>query len=348
MDDNTTVHPDSLVSFNLGYFPLELRQHVWETVADNAVDEFYCRHPEYQCIWTISHKPPYLKYRSYTMRRQLQNENEDENVSFTFKENDPDPLVFQDLREIFWPLFRINKESHAVATQYLSKFHMRKARPQLVINFGDLLYLGLYSLDKIIRFSRRSDEELKSQVAGGPGMVFPKVIQDNYERQLEEVCSVMNVTLTGALFVSFPANLARQNMLLRFRNLRRIYVDVEDPHHNYYFGGVADVRVARFLEMSEIRGGKCAMKYADYDTFEQAYVKECLAFGGGGNSRVRRPAERAERSWRSMKAWEKIALDGFLAVVDKFTRKGIECVVVCRCWNESVNVYHYAATLLEP
>ncbi|KAI1808041.1 hypothetical protein F4811DRAFT_571975 [Daldinia bambusicola] len=345
MDDTTSDHPDSLVSFMLEDFPSELRQKVWEMVAENAVVEFRSRHPEYQCTWTISHKPPYLKYDSDIMRPLVQTErptpyftgNEEEEEEEAI---DPDSLIARDLREIFWPLFLINKESHATATQYLSKFHMRKEQPKLVINFADRLCLGLYSLDKIIRFSRRSTEELKAQAVGRPGMVFPKIIQDNYERQLEDICSVMHVTVTGAVFIPYWGNLARQTMLLRFRNLRTVYVDVEDSHRSYYYGGGADdARAYAFLEASEFRAGKFAMKYADLEAFKHAYAKEYLR-ASGGDGRGCEPCKAAERSWELMKAWEKVALDGLLAVVDKFLRSGIECVVVCRCWPEVVDRYY--------
>ncbi|KAK6950952.1 hypothetical protein Daesc_007480 [Daldinia eschscholtzii] len=293
-------------------FPPEIRNKIWLTVAEIAANEFRRRHPEYNRFWVPYHKPPYVKYVSYTMEGR----------------GDLGPSILRDLRELFWPLFRVNKDCYAAVTRYISKFHERKKAPQLVLNFLDILRPGVSSLDTVIKFSRRSTNTLKSQVAGWPGVTWPTIIQNNHLNQLEEITSTMNLTVAGSIFAPSIANKTRHGMLLRFNNLKKLYIDAEG-HHQPARHHCEQTFVCVFLEVSEFRDGKLRMKFDDFESFRVVYQQK-YDLSIGTTTSYRDP-EAAQKAWRRVKQWEESSLGHLLAVVDSFTRKGTECIVVCRC-----------------
>ncbi|KAI0851333.1 hypothetical protein F5Y00DRAFT_19809 [Daldinia vernicosa] len=316
MENDAPECPSDAVSFPLQDFPFELREMVWIMAAEQAADAFRHKYPDFNRFWFTRHKPPYISFAAHTMDNR----------------GDPHPSVLRDLRDFFWPLFLTNKHSYAIVSRYISKFHERKMAPQLALNFVDIFPLGLFSLDNVIRFSKRSTPALRSQIASGPSVQYPPMLQAAYEGQLEEVTSVMNVSIPASTFARFECNRARLSMLLRFRNLKKLYIKVDGLHLGtwpFNYESNYDSRVCAFIELSEFRGGKFRMKYDDLGSFLRAYRDRCSRFGADpGRYEF---GLQAMEAWRDVLAWEQKVSDSFLEALDVFINKGVECVVVYPC-----------------
>ncbi|KAI0108295.1 hypothetical protein F4814DRAFT_427474 [Daldinia grandis] len=287
MDIDTPERPDDAVSFRFQDLPPEIRDMVWIIAAEWAADAFRQRYPDFNRFWYSQHKPPYILFTAHTM----------DDVG------DPDPSVLRGLRDLFRTLFLTNKESCKIVGRYISKFHERKKAPQLALNFVDIFPMGTLSLDNIIRFSKRSSPALQSQIPAGHSIPFPPMLQTAYEAQLEEVTAVMNPSVLGSIFTRSEANRARQLMLLRFINLRRLYIDVEGLHH-----GVSKLclepyhksRVTLFVELSEYRAGQFRMKHGSFGSFSKAFRDRHR--GSGVRSRYFRRVCPAVEAWRDVQA----------------------------------------------
>ncbi|KAI1650314.1 uncharacterized protein F4817DRAFT_329007 [Daldinia loculata] len=268
IDNDTPECPSDAVSFPLQDLPPEIRELVWIMAAEQAADAFRHKYPDFNRFWSAQHRPPYIYFTADTIDNR----------------GDSYPSIVRDLRGFFWPLFLTNTESHAIVSRYISMFHQRRKAPQLTLNFVDIFTLGQALLDYIIQFSRRSTEALRSKATIEFTGRYPAVLQAAFEDQLEEIASVMNVSIRASMFAKPETNQARLLMLLQFINLKRVYIDVWGLRHcdyeNLYRG-----QVGVFVELSKFRNGKFRMKYNDFDSFFQAYRDSSGRFGGDADAR---------------------------------------------------------------
>ncbi|KAI1662571.1 hypothetical protein F4813DRAFT_384156 [Daldinia decipiens] len=206
MTDSSTINndtpecPSDAVSFPLQHLPPELRELVWVMAAEQAADA-----------------APYICFSAHTV----------------YRPGNLHPSVVRDVRDFFWPLFLTNTESHAIVSRYVLMFHQRRKAPQLALNFVDIFPLEPALLDYIIEFSRRSTESLRIKAGIKSSVRYPGVLQTAFESQLDEVTTVMNVSIRASMFFKPETNQARLLMLLRFINLKRVYINMGDKcFHN--------------------------------------------------------------------------------------------------------------------
>ncbi|KAF3058316.1 hypothetical protein GL218_05644 [Daldinia childiae] len=285
IDNDTSECPSDAVSFPLQEFPAEIREMVWIMAAEQAADAFRHKYPDFNRFWYTQHRPPYLFFTAHTI----------DNIG----DPDPDPSIVRDLRDFFWPLFLVNTESHAIVSRYIILLHQRKKAPRLALNFVDVFPLRGDLLDSVIQFSSRSSDALRSKAGMGFCVRYPSVLQTAYEDQLEEVTLAMNVSIRAQIFKQSEADQARLSMLLRFRNLKRVYIDVSDLYRGE-LGYIKGREVGILVELSEFRNGKFKMKYKDFDSFSQAYKERCNSLSGNGDARE--PTHPVAEVWNDVQA----------------------------------------------
>lgn len=308
------------------YLPPELRDSIWMWAAEERVAEFKRFVPNYIRFWHFMHRPPYVSYLMHSLPR----------------------VVIKKLRDLFWPLFLVNKKSHEIASQYVVPFRHWGAIPKLAINFLDRLLLGSYTIAHMILFSSKSDGDLRALAGVPSSLSFPPDLVDiSHRRQLDDLSRVMHLAVPAKLFNGASYNMACQEMLLRFRSLRTLYMDLtgildDDPTPGLQWTSPDDTMESRnFIEMSYIENGQLRLKWEDKVAFDQEYTRrfDQLVIELYGNRlhtlcAVRRNTALNEGlacAWEGQQRWKREFMDYFSSRVKRFMRKGVLCVLVCHC-----------------
>ncbi|OTA70324.1 hypothetical protein K449DRAFT_427850 [Hypoxylon sp. EC38] len=306
--------------------PPELRESIWVWAAEERGTDFKRFVPDYIRFWHFMHNAPCLKYLMHSLPR----------------------IVIDKIRALFWPLFLTNKESYKTASQYIVPFQHWGAMPRLAVNFLDRFILGSYTIAQMVLFSSNSDKNLRELAGVAISPSFPSTSVDvTHQLLLDDISRAMHVAVPAKLFTRASYNIACQEILLRCRSLRTVYMDVtgilnDDPTPCLQWTEPEDTMTSRnFIELSYIENGQFRLKWEDKSTFDRVYTRKfdqlvTELYGTRVHTLcvMRRGMvldEGRTSAWEGQERWKRDFMDYFSERVGWFLKKGIVCVLVCDC-----------------
>ncbi|KAI1418740.1 hypothetical protein F5Y13DRAFT_5843 [Hypoxylon sp. FL1857] len=321
MDANTNPAPTAL-QFNC--LPTELRDIIWMWAAEERVATFKQLIPGYLRYWHLKHRPPYVKCLMHSLS----------------------PSVVRTVRDLFWPLFQVNRESYDIVKNYVITIRQRgTVGPKLVLNFFDKFILSRYTLTQMAVLSNKSDDELRA-LAGITTVAFPPTLETCHRQQLDDLTRAMNLSVPAPLFDNTSSNIACQKLLLRCRSLRTMYLDItgitmNPPRAALQWTEADTLKSKNYLELGDFQNGQFRLKCEDRKSFDEAYAKrfdelilEVYAdrlHNLCATERRRILVQGSRTVWEEQELWKQDFKTEFLDAIEPFLKKGIECVLVCDC-----------------